>query len=72
MYILKYSKTDQYVEELTECLREMSLAFKAKQDPALEELTLSNGDIQIYGFDDIKAYLEKMRGELHLWYFCNC
>ena len=72
MYILQYSKTDQQVNELEECLREMSLAFKTKQDPALEEPTLSNGDLHIHGFKEIKAYLDKLNGELHLWYFCNC
>ena len=72
MIVLKFSKKDNRVNELEERLRQMSLAFKAEQVPGLQAVVLAEGQQKMEGHEAIHTHLDKLAGELHQWYYCNC
>lgn len=72
MMILKFSKKDKDFSEIKEQLKTHSLAFKTVKNTKIDHLILEDSDTEIIGKDAILQHLEKLRGELRQWYYCNC
>lgn len=73
MYILKYAEKDNQFREAEERFRSLSLGFKTAYSTACKEVSLfDNEELVAQGGHAIQKHLDKLSGELHLWYYCGC
>lgn len=72
MYTLKYAISGKEVEEITERLKQLSLAYQIEESSEVDNITLQEGKKAIVGLVKIKSHLEELATELHQWYYCNC
>jgi len=71
MLELSYSNQEEQAVAIKDKLTSLSLAFReAKSD--VEIITLVDGNNTITGVKAILGHLEKLEGELHQWYYCDC
>lgn len=72
MMTLKFPQPSAELEEIEEALKQLSLAFRKEQDPALQYLVLEDGESIVKGPQEIKNHLDNLRDELPKWWFCGC
>ena len=72
MIILRVPADETKAAEVEERLQSLSLAFRKEESQKVEVLTLEDGESVVEGHRAIQTYLDKLQGELHQWYYCNC
>ncbi len=72
MITIQYSDYDTSVQHIEERLKEMSLAFRLKQDDNIQRVVFEDGNIRLEGLEKIDPELDKLQSELKQWWYCNC
>lgn len=72
MIIISYPAEDKALDQITEKLQELSLAFQTEASSGLADIQLEDGLRTVVGKVDILEYLDQLQGELKQWYYCSC